>query len=540
MSSTQRPLLIILLTSLSLMLWQTWVQEQKQMNPTPVEGAVAPIELKKPEINTASSTRYQTDVIDVEVSHWGGGITSVGLKEFPQSREDLQPFQMFNNTRRHVYTAQSGFGVDRNLVYNKYSQQPINEDAPGSLVLKAVTDQLELTKRFIFHKGAYVIRVESTVKNISNKPWQGKHSSVFNLMQEFDAQVPSGESGLTIDPNQTKPGWFTFSTFTGPSMYTEDQPYTKLPFADLDKKPVDQPVAAPNWIAMQQRYFIAAWANDSKQQQLVQTQMKSENGKDIRRKSFEFTNSGPSITLAPGEQKTDSSILYAGPEVVSRLKNVARGLELTVDYGWLWFLSDILFNVMSIVHSYLGNWGGAIILTTIIIKLVFYKMTESSYRSMAQQKKLQPRIQAINEQFKDEPDRQRQAIMDLYQKEGVSPLRNGCLSSILPLPFFIALYYVLIESVQLRLAPFLWIPDLSSRDPLYILPLLMGLSMLIQQRLSPQTNDPTQEKAMMVIPLMMTLMFSQFPAGLVLYSVTNNVLSSLQQWAATRRFQDAK
>ena len=243
-----------------------------------------------------------------------------------------------------------------------------------------------------------------------------------------------------------------------------------------------------------------------------------------------FDNKRPEITLLPGQQAEVLSTLYAGPEIARLLSGLAKGLELTVDYGWLWFLSDILFKVMVFIQKYLRNWGVAIIMTTVLVKLVFYKMSESSYRTIAKQKKLKPRIDAINEQYKDESSLKNQALMKLYQEESINPIRSGCLPTVLPLPFFIALYYVLIESVQLRLAPFLWIPDLASKDPYYILPVLMGVSMLLQQRLSPPQGDPAQEKAMMIVPLMMCFMFSQFPAGLVLYSITNNVLSYLQQY----------
>ena len=247
---------------------------------------------------------------------------------------------------------------------------------------------------------------------------------------------------------------------------------------------------------------------------------------------------GNQIVVTPGEDFSSSSTFYVGPELTDTLKKIAPGLDLTIDYGWLWMLSSAIFWLLNWLHHYLGNWGLSIIMVTVFIKLVFYKMSESSYKSISKMKKIQPQLEALKKTHGEDKEKLALATRELFQREKVNPL-GGCLPILIQIPFFIALYYVLIESVQLRHAPFvLWIKDLSAPDPYFVLPILMGVSMLLQQALNPKPEDPVQEKMMYFFPVFLTFIFLSFPAGLVLYWVTNNTLSILQQWYVTKKIKN--
>ena len=244
---------------------------------------------------------------------------------------------------------------------------------------------------------------------------------------------------------------------------------------------------------------------------------------------------GPTLTVAPGETRSISSTLFVGPKLQSQLNETAPGLALTVDYGLLTLLAQPLFKLLEFIHGLIGNWGWSIILVTFLIKAVFYKLTETSGRSMAKMRKLQPRLKALQERYKDDRQALSTQMMDLYKREKVNPAA-GCLPMLIQIPFFISFYWVLLESVEMRQAPFaLWITDLSSRDPYFILPLLMGAAMFVQQKLNPAPPDPMQAKIMSILPIMFTGFFAFFPAGLVLYWLTNSVLSVLQQWNINRK-----
>lgn len=540
MHSSKKPLLVILFSVLCLMLWQAW---RVDTQPPTLDTAQRPGKLHRlsrlPALIKDDEVTVKTDKILFKINKRGATITSVGLLDFPNALNNPEPFTLFHVLPKHQYTAHSGFEGEEKLVFDASESLYRMQDGKNTLTvaMRATTPNgLVYQKFFVFTRGSYEVKVLSEIQNQGNAPHKtGAHVSRFQLTQDFSSQEKKPE--FTIDPDQPKPGWFTFSTFTGPSFFTNESPFNKLPFRDAIATPLMQQVKGTNWIAMQQRYFLAAWVNqDDATIHKVRTRSQSETGEEVLRKRFSFENVKLPETLAPKAKTRQTALLYAGPEEANRLAPLAKGLELTVDYGWLWFLSSILFDVMTFLQRYLSNWGATIIVTTVLIKLVFYKMSEASFKTMAQQRKLKPKIDEIQAKYKDQPEKKQQAIMDLYQKESINPLRSGCLPSLLPLPFFIALYYVLIESVQLRHASFLWIPDLSSYDPWYILPVLMGLTMVMQQKLSPPQEDPAQEKAMMLMPLMMTMMFAQFPAGLVLYSVTNQLLSNIQQYFIMRSY----
>jgi YidC/Oxa1 family membrane protein insertase len=317
----------------------------------------------------------------------------------------------------------------------------------------------------------------------------------------------------------------------GAAMSTPEKNYKKISFSDMQKSPVSQN-AQDGWISMMQHYFISAWVPEP--DQIFHYYTSSKGNKD-----YAIGVVGPQLTVLAGNSETTQLKFYAGPTETHRLAGVAPHLDLTVDYGWLWLLSEPIFKVMHFFHGIFGNWGWSIILVTVLIKLLFYPLSSMSYRSMAGMRTLQPKLKALKERCGDDKKKMSEETMALYRREKINPL-SGCLPILIQIPFFIALYYVLMESVELRQAPFVfWIHDLSTRDPYFILPILMGASMYLQQMLSPQPADATQAQVMRFLPIVFTGMFMFFPAGLVLYWLTNNLLSVTQQWYITRQCEKA-
>ena len=325
-----------------------------------------------------------------------------------------------------------------------------------------------------------------------------------------------------------KTGFGQMRTFTGFSYAQPDQPYTKLSFDELNSAPISSSMTH-GWIASQQHYFITAWVPQKNEAyQIMGSHLEDGNHYVLRMTSAAHR-------LLPNESTSSTNVLYVGPEKAKTLEALAPGLGLTIDYGWLWVISNALFWLLSHIHDFIPNWGVSIILLTGLIKLAFYRLSARSFQSMAKMKKLQPKIEAIKQKHEHNREALGKEMMALYKKEKVNPV-GGCLPMLLQIPFFIALYWVLMESVELRHAPFmLWIHDLSAKDPYFILPILMGLSMLWQQRLTPQ-QDPNQAKAMLALPIVFTVMFLSFPAGLVLYWLTNNLLSIAQQWHCNKKY----
>lgn len=549
MTSSRKPLLLLLLSFLMVMLWQAWVLDhmQKPGNAKtiapPAASIAKPINIASPSPGTDQNITVVTDLFKVQINKRGGFVERVWLKEYPSSLQNTAPFTLFSFTDQHAFLAQSGFSGDKDLYFNSARSHYELTDGQETLrVTLEAKDQhgISYSKTFIFNRDQYHIVQASSVHNHSVKDWSGSHYSTFSGYHNTtldNGKIPNAKE-FNVDIDAPKPAYFTYNTYTGPAYYTPETPYVKFSFADMATKNLNKTVTTPNWIAVQQRYFIAAWIPGEGGDQTLSSSWQSGSiGKADNdfRQSFIFSSHGDTTAVKPGESLTKQSTLYAGPELTARLAPLAHGLDLTIDYGWLWFISDLLFHVLNFVHKYLGSWGWAIVVTTLLVKLVFYKMSEASYRAMALQRKLKPRLDAIQERFADDPDKKNQATMELYQKENINPL-NGCLPTLLQIPFFLALYYVLIESIQLRLASFLWIPDLSSKDPYYILPVLLIMSMLLMQRLSPKQSDPVQERTMQGVQLMMGAMFSQFPAGLVLYWLTNNFLSFVQQYYVMHKY----
>ena len=541
MKTTKTIYLIPVLAFLLVMLQRAWLSEKAPVTTKGAEtqkiGGLGKIK----NFNAENDIIVSTDKITVNISKQGGAITGVSLADFPQSLKDSGPFTLLSNAPNHLYIAQAGMSGDADLRFSSAQKSYTIGDAEELKVVLTATDDFgkKFTKTYTFKRGDYHFDISSSVENSTSSSWTGMHYSRFILRHDSEEDISL--KNIPIDLDAPKPGWFTFNTFTGPAYFTDNKPYVKLPFVDVEKKALKKTIDSSGWLAMQQRYFICALIpNQNTAHTITATWQKgsSELNNEMYRNLFNFSTIGQKVSLAPGEKVTETSTFYAGPEEAKRLAPLAKGLELTVDYGWLWFISDLLFQALVIIHSYLGSWGLSIIMITCIVKLAFYKLSEASYKAMAKQKKLQPQVEKINMEFKDDAEQRSKALIELYQKESINPI-SGCLPTLLQMPFFIALYYVLIESVVLRFAPFLWLPDLSASDPLFILPVLFCASMILMQKLSPapQQGDSSQATAMMIMPVVMSIMMAQMPSGLLLYWVTNNLLSLLQQWFVIQQYR---
>lgn len=470
-----------------------------------------------------------TDEFNLQIDAYGGDIIFLDLPQYPQNMQNQdQGFVLLDESPQRYYIVQTGLlnvdGPDsreqgRSLYSFASNQVTMHEDESILNVdLNYKTSNgVNITKRYIFVRDSYVITIQYIIENNSNSDY-----------------LPSPYGRIKRNEPQSKSGGMfgAMRHYTGAAINTPEKRYQKLPFSDMTKKPFKEEVVG-GWAAMVEHYFVSALIPSSDAINFFQTEVFKDG-----RFGIGFV-SNPS-TVAPNSTETLEVRVYAGPEIAQSLKQVAPGLELTIDYGVFWFLCQPIFWLLKTIFGIFGNWGASIILTTVVIKAAFYKFSASSYKSMGNMRKLQPKIEALKERYGDDRQRFSQAMMELYKKEKVNPL-GGCLPILIQIPVFIALYYVLLEAVQLRQAPFvLWIHDLSAPDPYYVLPIIMGVSMLVQQRLNPTPPDPVQAKVMMLMPVFFTFLFLQFPSGLVLYWVVNNLLSILQQWTITRRIAQAK
>lgn len=468
----------------------------------------------------------QTDVLKVAIDLKEGDVVFSQLLAYPASVEEKdKPFTLLQDTTHGRYVANSGLVIqaDNTIVpavsnysstQNEYHLSADKSELVVNLQAKTVSG-LSVTKQFVFKKGSYLIGVRYNIVNEGVEPWKGY----------FNAQISRSS------PEEDKSSIFHVGSFTGASYSSPGQQnFKKIAFSDMQKNNLE--VKAKNgWIAMQQHYFLTAWVPEPNSENTFYTRAQNQD--------FIIGSVSQPLQLAPKEQKTLEANLYTGPEITDILRTIAPALDQTVDYGWLWFLSSLLFTVMKTINNWIGNWGWSIIIVTILIKLAFYRLSATSYRSMAGMRKLQPKLAELRERYGDDKAKMSQATMELYRQEKLNPL-GGCLPILIQIPVFIALYSVLLESVELRQAPFIfWIQDLAAADPYHILPIIMGITMLIQQRLNPAPPDPIQAKVMMFLPILFTGLFWSFPSGLVLYWIVNNTLSILQQWYITRKYENA-
>lgn len=483
----------------------------------PGATAIAPTATQATNAAAPNIIHVTTDVIKADINLLGGNIIQVQLVKYPQDLHSDTPFLLMNDSPDTRYIAQSGLlganGPDTSKGQAVYTSDHTeytlaNGQKELQINLHWQNQQgLVVTKTFTFHPNDYEIGVDYHVVNQSKQPWTG---NLYLQLMRKNA------------PPTDKHGFVNFATFFGAAISSPEKPFEKITFKKMDNETLNRTITG-GWAAMIQHYFVSAWVPDKTATSQYFTHVTQDG-------LYTIGMIGPQVSVKPGEQINNSAKFYAGPAIADNLEKVAPGLPLTIDYGWLWIISVAIFWMMQKIYNLIGNWGWSIVIVTLLIKLMFYHLSAKSYRSMSGLKKLQPRINSLKERFGDDKQKFTQATLELYRKEKVNPM-SGCLPILIQIPVFIALYWVLIESVQLRQAPFMfWIQDLSTYDPYYILPVMMGLSMFLQQRLNPPPPDPMQAKLMMLMPVVFTVLFAKFPAGLMLYWFVNNTLSFLQQW----------
>ena len=467
-----------------------------------------------------------TDLMVVKIDTNGGDIVEVDLLKHKDNVKDPNSvLRLLQNDNIRTYVAQSGLigpnGTDTNegrptfLVDQASFELGDNNELNVDMSYRADSGVL-ITKRYSFNRDSYVINQTYLINNMSDAPWQ---AAMFGQIKRDSSKDPSAsDSGMGMQ------------SFLGIAATTNEERYMKLPFGDIAEEPFKAMVQG-GWIAMSQHYFLSAWVPNPNTTNNFGA-LVSKSGMNIAR----FTM--PMLEVAAGQQGETSAKLYVGPKDQYRLEKVAENLDLTVDYGWLWWIAQPLFWIMIMIHKFVPNWGLTIILLTVFVKALFFKLSASSYESMANMRRVTPKLNDIKERYADDRQKQSQMMMELYKKEKINPM-GGCLPIVIQMPVFISLYWVLMESVEIRHAPFFaWIQDLSAMDPYYILPLIMGVSMFVQQKLSPMAfTDPMQQKIMQYMPVMFTFFFLWFPSGLVLYWVVNNVLSITQQYVITKRIE---
>jgi YidC/Oxa1 family membrane protein insertase len=558
-----RFLLVIALAMISYQLWEAWqtdygikpelatleqplVDDTKQdipgLDKTQLASAGQNIEaVPALEVAADKIITVKTDTFFIEIDTKGGTIRNLDLLQYPHEKEntivnkmfalvgmdpvekDLSPIRLFDSRTDKLFLAQSGLitnngsakGPDHHTVFS--SEQESYELANGedtlSVPLVWTNNQgLVVTKIFTFTRDSYSIAVDQKVSNDSAQAWTGRQYSQLLRVPYVD------DKGNTF-----------IRTYAGGVVYTEEDKYQKVDYEDMAEENLDVD-SLGGWSAMTQHYFASAWVPPSDQKNHFYT-------KELKDWRYVIGSYSPAVVVEPHTDTVFSSHLFAGPKIQPMMEKVATGLELTVDYGWLTIIGKPIYWLLNQIHDVIGNWGFSILGVTLCIKLLFFKLSQASFRSMAKMRKIQPRLKEMKEKYADDRQRFNTEMMAMYKKEKVNPM-GGCLPIMVQIPVFISLYWVLIETVELRQAPFmLWVQDLSAQDPYFILPVVMGITMKIQQSLNPAPIDPLQAKVMKMFPIVFTVFFLFFPAGLVLYWVCNNTLSILQQWFITKQIE---
>jgi YidC/Oxa1 family membrane protein insertase len=547
-----RLILFFSLAFLGLMLYQAWQQDygtspaqtvnQSQSGAPAVStsteqpsGGVPDVEVSAPTESASANVskeavsaagqivRVETDLLDLEISTKGGTVIRSLLRDFPLSLDQPDSeVELLSPDAPKMYIAQSGLigsakGIapSHDAIYQAEVTDYKMKAGEDSLVVPMTWqsgDGINVTKTFTFHRGSYVIDVKHQIDNQSAQRIAVRDYGQLQRMEPED-----------------KRSGFTTYTYTGGVYYNPTEKYEKIDFEEMAKKSLNVD-SDKGWLAMIQHYFLSAWVPPTEQVDHYYTNA-------LPGPKYLIGSYSPVVTIEQGQDHGMSRKLYIGPKLQDKLESIAEGLELTVDYGWLTVIAKPIFWLLKTIHNMVGNWGWAIIILTLLIKAAFYKLSETSYKSMANMRKFTPRMQALKDRYGDDKQRLNQAMMEMYKKEKINPL-GGCLPILVQIPVFISLYWVLLETVELRQAPWiLWIHSLSDKDPYFILPLIMGVSMFVQQKLNPAPPDPMQAKIMMSLPFIFTVFFAFFPAGLVLYWVVNNLVSILQQWYITRKIE---
>lgn len=528
----KRLVLFVIFSMSLLLIWDSW---QKYSSPTNIEAsgsvdATVPVDPSVPKANIALAkpsqvlpvtTSYQlgsgqrvmvaTDLYQAEIETVGGDLRKLTLLNHRADESDTDNFVLLDDAGiEKTYVAQSGLLGDLLPTHkDTYTVSGTNfalaqGDKSVEVRLSYENKGVKVDKVYTFYRGSYEIHVNYEITN-------GTESSI----------TPAVYYQVIHDKNSNQ-GSALMPTFTGGAYYSDKSKFKKMSFSDMEKSPLSL-TAADGWIGLLQHYFVSAWIpKDGYTREFYSSKLTD----DI----YSIGTKSTAESIDAGRKLTIPARLYAGPQTQKDLLAATPGLEYTVDYGWLTIVATPLFWLLSKIQTVVQNWGVAIILLTILIKAAFFKLSATSYRSMAQMRELAPRLQSMKEKFGDDRQKMQVAMMELYKKEKINPL-GGCLPIVIQIPVFIALYWVLLGSVELRHAPFFgWIHDLSAIDPFYILPILMGATMIIQTRLNPKPTDPIQAKVMTWMPVVFSVFFFFFPAGLVLYWLVNNILSIAQQW----------
>ncbi|HSI42963.1 MAG TPA: membrane protein insertase YidC [Methylotenera sp.] len=536
---TRRLILFVIFSMSILMLWDAWQRQHAPIEPAQQTSSVADSSVpagttSNTSVNSADAAKAEsttdtgykllsgqrisvtTDLYKADIETVGGDLRRLELLKHRSAENDKSNFVLMDDAAKPMtYVAQTGLiGADlpnHKATFTSDASSYTMPDGQESLDVKLSWTNgngITVDKIYTFHRNHYVIDVNYVINNGSAAPITP--AIYYQIIHDIHSN-----QGSKLMP-----------TFTGGAYYTEASKFKKLKFSNMEKEPLDLK-SNDGWVGLLQHYFVSAWIPKQGLQREFTTKKLNDDIYLIRTKSN-------LSTIAPGASLTVPAKLFSGPQSQKELQEAAPGLEYTVDYGWLTVIASPLFWVLSKIHSLVGNWGVAIILLTVLIKAAFFKLSATSYRSMAQMRELAPRLQAMKEKFGDDRQKMQQAMMELYKKEKINPM-GGCLPILVQVPVFISLYWMILASVELRHAPFFgWIQDLSAVDPYYILPILMGATMIIQSYLNPPPTDPIQAKVMKIMPIAFSVFFFFFPAGLVLYWLVNNVLSIWQQWYINR------
>jgi YidC/Oxa1 family membrane protein insertase len=528
----QRLFLFLIFSVSSLLLWENW-QRAQHPAPAPVTAASGvpaattalsaaapanPVVVAEAKRASGQKIRVKTDNFVAEINTIGGDLRHLELAQHHDAKDKSKHFVLMEEQGARSYLAQTGLlgtGLPtHNSVFASTAAEYAMADGQDTLEVRlTATDAVGATvaKTYTFHRGSYVVDVGYEIQNTG--PAAMTPNSYFQLVR--DSAPPEGDSKFV-------------PTYTGPAVYTDQEKFQKVEFSAIDKGKTEYPKTADNgWVGMLQHYFVSAWLPKDKTPREYYTKAL---GSDL----YSAGVIVPVAAIAPGQTGKISMPLYAGP-AQTKLDDIAPGLGLTVDYGWLTIIAAPIFWLLAQIQGLVSNWGVAIILLTVIIKLAFFPLSAASYRSMAKMRVVAPKLEKIKQQYGDDRERLHKAMMELYKTEKINPL-GGCLPMLIQIPVFIGLYWAILESVELRHAHFFgWITDLSAEDPYYVLPLVMAISMFIQTKLNPTPTDPIQAKVMQIMPIVFAVVFFFFPAGLVLYSVVNNILSIGQQWFINNR-----
>lgn len=490
--------------------------------PTPAATPAGTMQPDAPLSDPAQLIRVRTDVLDVVINKQGAVMEQVKLPTYPVAADSpSQPFVLLQNTPARYFVAQGGFRSNQPAP----DHHALYEAEASEYALREGEDQLEVTLRwrspeglqvskvFTFRRGTFLVHLRYEIKNEGTEAWSGR------MYAQLQRNTAKDSSGMVY-------------TYTGVAISSSEKRYEKIKYENLVEHPLERDIIG-GWAAILQHYFLAAMIPDPKTPYHYYSLVPKESDRYV------VGMLGPEVQVPAGGEAFTGIDLYVGPKLQHVLEGLAPGLELTVDYGVLWFFGKPIFWLLEKLHRLTGNWGWAIVLVTVLVKLAFYQLSAMSYRSMAKMKKLTPRMTALRERYGDDKMAMNQALMEMYKEEKVNPF-GGCLPILVQIPVFIALYWVLLESVELRQASFgFWIKDLSAPDPYFVLPLLMGVTMMIQYKLNPTPTDPIQQRIMQALPVVFCVFFAFFPSGLVLYWLANNILSIAQQWMINRQYGDS-